>query len=281
MNLNLKKIFLEEEIKSYVRFNKEMMTVYDLSYLLIDFQAIINNLTEIICNNIGESYKIAKGEYITYGEIAKREAIRNDIVEQEHPRWQKEIEDNFKSFLVESNKKAANFRPRTTSGLKQTTSRKFNEKYRMNLKLNGFSKGSLVLDLANSLIVSIFTDFLKELATKKTGNPNIININIHINQYIQVDGETVNMIPKDSCIGSAIKVNKGSNQCQLDIQKCIHDIVEVSKPDENIEASVRRLLLELERSGVISKYVIYDERGIKTVVRDIERFIGNFMDIKI
>lgn len=283
--MGFEKILFEDEIESKVRFNKKMMTVYDLSYILIDFQAVINNLTEIIYDNIEEKYRIIEEkaiiERIYDSTKEENKAFRNEMVGPEHPRWQKEIEENIESMIFESNRRVANVSPRKTPGYKQTTSRKFNKKYQMNLRLNGFSKGSLFLDLVNSLIVSILTEFLKELVVKKTGNQNAININVYNNQYILIDGEAVKRIPKDSCVCSAIKVNLGSNQSQLDVQKCIHDVVESSKPDENIEESVRRLFRELEKSGIVNEQIIYDERGIKTAVRDIERFTGNFMYIRI
>lgn len=283
--MGFEKILFEDEIESKVRFNKQMMTVYDLSYILIDFQAVINNLTEIIYDNIEEKYRIIEEkaiiERIYDSTKEENKAFRNEMVGPEHPRWQKEIEENIESMIFESNRRVANVSPRKTPGYKQTTSRKFNKKYQMNLRLNGFSKGSLFLDLVNSLIVSILTEFLKELVVKKTGNQNAININVYNNQYILIDGEAVKRIPKDSCVCSAIKVNLGSNQSQLDVQKCIHDVVESSKPDENIEESVRRLFRELEKNGIVNEQIIYDERGIKTAVRDIERFTGNFMDIRI
>lgn len=88
-------------------------------------------------------------------------------------------------------------------------------------------------------------------------------------------------MPKDCCVASSIKLNQGNNQNQLDVQKYVHDVVESSRPDENIEESVKRLLCELKRDGIVNEQVIYDERGIKTAARDIERFTGNFMDIRI
>jgi hypothetical protein len=44
--MNINEAFFESKIKSKVRFGKIIETVYDLSYILIDFQAIINNLVE-------------------------------------------------------------------------------------------------------------------------------------------------------------------------------------------------------------------------------------------
>lgn len=43
-------VLLENEIRTNIRFDKNMETVYDLSYFLIDFQAVVNNLTDVICN---------------------------------------------------------------------------------------------------------------------------------------------------------------------------------------------------------------------------------------
>lgn len=37
--MKFEQIFWEYDIESVVRFNKELLTVYDLSYILIDFQA--------------------------------------------------------------------------------------------------------------------------------------------------------------------------------------------------------------------------------------------------
>lgn len=49
--MNINEAFFESKIKSKVIFGKTIETVYDLSYLLIDFQAIINNLVEMIHDN--------------------------------------------------------------------------------------------------------------------------------------------------------------------------------------------------------------------------------------
>lgn len=282
--MEFEKLFFEYDIESNVRFDKEMLTVYDLSYILIDFQAVINNMTEIIYDSIEEKYQIIETEtnrkqFDNFDETDKND-YKHEMVVQQHPSWQKEIEESIESIIYEPNRKAADINPRTKLGFKQTTSRRFNKKYQMNLKLNDFSKGSLILDLGNSLIVSILTEFLKELAWKKTGNQNSININIY-NQYILIDRKMINSFPKDSCVVNAISLNQVNNQAQLDVEKIVHDVVNLSRPDENIEDSVRRLLCELKRNGIVNEQVIYDERGIKTAARDIERFVGNFMDIRI
>ena len=82
-------------------------------------------------------------------------------------------------------------------------------------------------------------------------------------------------------MGKAIQINVNCNECYIDVQKCAHAIVESAQPDENIEESVKRLLVELNKNGFISEHVTYDSRGIKTAVKDIERFTGYFIDARI
>lgn len=278
--MKFEQIFWEYDIESVVRFNKELLTVYDLSYILIDFQAVINNMTEIIYDSMAEKFQIVKTKNYDLIDIIEKKEYEDIYVPQQHPSWQREIEKNAESVILGLNRKSADISNQTTLRYKQTTNRRFNRKHQMNLKLNGFSKGSLILDLANSLIVSILIEFLKELVGKKTGNEKIINTTIN-NQYILFDKEKIKILPKDSCVANAISFNNVNNQAQLEVKKIVHDVVKLSKPDENIEHSIRRLLCELKRNGIVNEYVIYDERGIKTAVRDIERFVGNFMDIKI
>lgn len=275
--MKFEQIFWEYDIESVVRFNKELLTVYDLSYILIDFQAVINNMTEIIYDSMAEKFQIAETKNYDLIDIIEKKEYEDIYVPQQHPSWQREIEKNAESVIWGPDRKSAD---QTSLRLKQTTNRRFNRKHQMNLKLNGFSKGSLILDLANSLIVSILIEFLKELVGKKTGNEKIINTTIN-NQYILFDKEKITILPKDSCVANAISFNNVNNQAQLEVKKIVHDVVNLSKPDENIEHSIRRLLCELKRNGIVNEYVTYDERGIKTAVRDIERFVGNFMDIKI
>lgn len=278
--MKFEQIFWEYDIESVVRFNKELLTVYDLSYILIDFQAVINNMTEIIYDSMAEKFQIVKTKNYDLIDIIEKKEYEDIYVPQQHPNWQREIEKNAESVILGLNRKSADISNQTTLRYKQTTNRRFNRKHQMNLKLNGFSKGSLILDLANSLIVSILIEFLKELVGKKTGNEKIINTTIN-NQYILFDKEKIKILPKDSCVANAISFNNVNNQAQLEVEKIVHDVVKLSKPDENIEHSIRQLLCELKRNGIVNEYVTYDERGIKTAVRDIERFVGNFMDVKI
>ena len=56
--MDLEKTFFENDIEMDVKFNKKIMSVYDLSYILIDFQAVINNLTEIIWESIRKKMKL-------------------------------------------------------------------------------------------------------------------------------------------------------------------------------------------------------------------------------
>lgn len=268
-------VLLENEIRTNIRFDKNMETVYDLSYFLIDFQAVVNNLTDVICNQ-GEVRRKHISQY-------EKELFRNqdiNYIDDSHPEWQKQIERNVKSYLFEPDRAVEDREPSVIIGLKQTTRRAFNRKYRMNMQLNGFSKGSLVLDILNSLLVGIIVEFIKELLVKKTGNENVININIE-NNFIYINDSFIKAIPKNSCVGQAIKIDTDQNINGLDVQKCARDIVESAKPDEDVEESVKRFLSELHKNSLISEAVIYDSRGIMTAVNDIERFTGHFVDIRV
>ena len=271
-------LFFDNMIESKIRFDKQMKTVYDLSYFLVDFQAFVNNLYEIIENDI-------KSRNMIWKAVADKAAdsplyqIRN-IKERvnEHPQWQKNIEEHLESLLfpeVKADRRVAILK----NNLKQTTNRKFNKKYELNLQLVDFSQGSLVLEVANALIVSLITEFLKELLFKQTGNSNAITININTgSNYIMINGSDIEGIPKNSCVYKAIRVLPGTNRNELDVKRCIHDVVAAAQPNQNTEESVRRFLEELNKNGLVSEMVIYDERGIKTAVRDFERLKGNFIN---
>ena len=68
-------LFFDNMIESKIRFDKQMKTVYDLSYFLVDFQAFVNNLYEIIENDIKSRNMIWKA----VGELLK--SAKNNIFE--------------------------------------------------------------------------------------------------------------------------------------------------------------------------------------------------------
>ena len=274
--MNWEELFWKNEIQSNIKFDKEMKTVFDLSYFLIDFQAVVNNMSEIIYDDV-----TGKNQITEVIPVLNNEDIQErKLIENEHPKWQKEIEKNVESFLFQSPDMAADYLPGAATRLKQTTNRNYNRKYQMNLQLKSFSKGSLVLDIVNSLIVSLITEFIKSVLVKQTGRENIINIDIK-NNYIYIDDSVIKAIPKNSCMGKAIRLNAGYNQSGFDAQKCIRDVVEAAQPDQNLEESVKRFLKELQKNGLVSEMAVYDSRGIKTAVRDIERLVGHFVDMKV
>ena len=277
----MKNIFFDQDIESNLRFNKDMTTVYDLSYMLLDFQAVINNIAELVCDSVDEKYEVIE-EKTDENHFGLIENIEEPYIYGiEHPRWQKEIENDIESLIYKKDSIVVNRNPKLLSGYKQTTNRRYNKRHQMNLKLNGFSHGSLILDLVNSLIVAIIIEFLKELTKKNTGNPNVMDLNIYNNQYIIIDGEDIRKIPQGTVLRNSIILTPGNNYNKLDVNRCVHDIVESSTPNEDIEGSIRRFLEELKRNGLVNEQVIYDERGIKTAVRDIDRFTGHFIDVRI
>lgn len=75
----LDELFLEEEIESKIKFNKEMVTVYDLAYLLIDFQAVINNMVDMIYNSIENRYQKVASKLIYDNTIMEESILKNEI----------------------------------------------------------------------------------------------------------------------------------------------------------------------------------------------------------
>lgn len=268
--------YLKNEIQTKIKFDKNMETVYQLSYFLVDFQAIINNFTEMVINSEHQGY-INERQPMEEKTLEIIEEWKGEIPEF-HQKYEKELPERIRfhdEVLV-----SAPYPKEKKERLKQTTNRRFNKKYQQNLCLRGFSKGSLVIDVASSLLVTVFTEFLKELVFQKTGNATAINITI-TNSLIYIDDSVVKMLPLQSCISNAIRIDTNSNTKLLDVQKCARDIVKSAKPSEDIEESVERLLLELKNNNLINESVIYDSRGKKTAARDIERFVGHFVDVSV
>lgn len=98
--MKFEQIFWDYDIESVVRFNKELLTVYDLSYILIDFQAVINNMTEIIYDSMAEKFQIVKTKNYDLIDIIEKKEYEDTYVAQQHPSWQREIEKNAESVIL-------------------------------------------------------------------------------------------------------------------------------------------------------------------------------------
>lgn len=266
-----------EQLDINVKLKKSVGTVFDLSYLLIDFQAVINGLTELI-DTVSEP--------VRYEIAAQRFPFIDKDYEGPYPskidmnyQWQKETENKLSSIIHINKNDTEIAADRSREGYKQTTSRRFNKKYRANLQLLDVRKGSLLLDVATPVFAGVILEFLKELIFQKTGKQDLIQINIQ-NNYININGSYINDIEKCNCISKAIVIKDKPGAVTIDTKDMINHIIKTAKPDDNIEQSVNRLLSVLEENNIIYESQSYDRRGMKTFVRDTDRFIGNLLDIR-
>lgn len=272
---DLFEIYKMKKVEYSILFKKEMNTVFDLSYFLIDLQAIVNGLYEVV-RACGELQYVKVAEFVPYHKIKEVTRIRE---EQERPKWQREAERiMLRELDYYTEEKVANVAGRKYVGYKQTTSRNFNNRYKDVWELRSFSKGSLILDITSSVICYFITEFLQALLKEKTGRNDIINVNIY-NNFIVIDKNKCQIIPNNS--GVIVPNSSDGNRFNLDVKRLSNEILSSASPDEDVEESVRRFINVLHAKGIVSESVIYDDRGIKTIVRDVNRMVGNFVDMRI
>lgn len=204
MIMRLYELGMENFINFSVRMQGNIETVFDLSYLLVDFQAVVNGLNEIVKDNnivkVEEMIELSEEKF--FYEIKEEKFYSKK--KNTHPEWQQQMENKMESIMYPMKRVASK-----TIGYRQTTSRNFNKKYRDELILKSFSKGSLVLDMAASVITGLIVEFIKNIMIQKTGNDNIMQVIIE-NNYIIINDSDVKYIPKNSCISQAITVVKAS-----------------------------------------------------------------------
>lgn len=227
----------EKGLDIEIIFRKKFTTLFDLTYLLVDIQAVVNGF----CDMVQEINRQKPNEEI---------CIKKEI----------------------SEKKSAGYR--------QTTNRLYNGKRKDNLQLHDFSKGSLILDIGASVIAGIIVEFLSEIMFQKN-HERITEVHIE-NSNIYIDGSYVRLMPKNSGLFGAVSVNTNlnANAVAIDPKQYIESVVQKAAPDEDIEASVKRLLSVMRKDGIIRDMRSYDSKGMKTLVRDTERLLGNFCDVK-
>ena len=267
-------LFSDKKIDYEITFGTEISSVFDLSYFLIDFQSVANGLSELIASSeIKDApYEIAnsiddENRYKLLEQDAGRHEV-NNVVEQGS------ISLNFEE------KDIVPLKQTKKNTYKQTTNRLFNKKYRKNWQLKGFSKGSLVLQLTSAIVEFLVIEFLKRLVEKKTGNNNIINTTI-TNSIIIINGNDINSLPPNSHISNSLIISNVRNEYSVDIKNYTDNIVNAAAPNENVEESVVRFLDVLKREGIIESRVSYDSRGVKKLVKDYDRMVGSFFDVRV
>ena len=202
-------------IEFYMR--KKVGSVYELSYLLVDIQAILGTFLYVL-DSEESSLTVSKSMYLP------------------------------------------------------TTSRSFTKKYADFMMLNDFKSGSIILNITSSVIAGLILEFLKRsiwgnnnseapITSTITNNNNIIvvNDNSPITRRIDIDERTGvrNISPSDyiNSLLSRVQIVEGDH-----------------------EYNVRKLLDVLIDQGIVTPNIVYNERGIVSLSRDIKRFEGHFLD---
>lgn len=265
-----------EKVNWKIRFSTEMETIFDLSYFLIDFQAIVNGLAEVVdsCNNL---YYMR--DYISTDEELIAEYNERDKENDSHPNWQREVVDLVEETIFWKQKPVVKVAENRSKGRKSTTTRNFNKKYRDEWELNSFSKGSLVLDLTTDLINYLLTEFVKAIVIKKTGREDAVNIDFE-NCLVLLDDARMQNLPERCTIRNSVVII-GDSGYRLDVKDYVNKILEEVQPDEDVEGSINRLLEVLHAKGVINQYDSYDSKGAKTVVYDVDRMMKSSFDIRV
>ncbi|MTI49725.1 MAG: hypothetical protein FH761_17985 [Firmicutes bacterium] len=267
-----------------ININIDFDTVYDLGYLLVDLQALITGITKVVEDsraNKNTELKVAEKafpyEYRSTTEIDdinhKIDKILDGINSSEKETLKREINQviinrNRRNELrVKDNK----IRPYPT------TTRRFAEKYKDKIKLKSFKQGSLTLGIVSTVISGIIWKFVERIFfTKDTNkmNTSISNNSIYIIK--DYTGSNIIDIPiekKHSLIDK--------NQEIVNIEKYIDKLVDRAEINHgDMERTIKNLLEILSKEGIINERVLYDEKGIKTINSDMERFIGNFFNKK-
>ncbi|MGQ7886812.1 hypothetical protein [Paenibacillus sp. WC2504] len=272
--------FTENELNIYLKFDTSFETVFDLSFLLVDLQTLISGFEYSIeastLESLSGNYAVAEkfNGYSIADEIIK--TIDNIIPMDEYKK--ERVKDEVSS-LVDRPK---NYLIAQEDDLKayRTSSRNFLKKRKNNLKLREFQQGSLILDIVGTVIGGIILTYVSKIIFQETKNPNIVNINIQ-NQKIAIykNGKVHTLNEREQRL---ITLENSNSDFEVSSVASLIDDIFSDVPTHlgNNEEAVRSLLLNLEERKLIPRTASYDQRAIKTIIRDVEKLKGNLLDIK-
>ncbi len=260
-----------------LKIDKSFNTVFDLSYTLIDIQALILGFIKTV-----EDSRFELG----YEMIASRDVHKPDIViERILETIDREL-DNIDKGEIETFKKEIvdvynDYQPlkleKKESQTYRTTHRNFLNKYKDNIKLESIASGSLILEIASGVLCGLIIEFLKRVIDKNSKNIES-PIQIHTKSnfcIINIQGDHQLINKNEFKKISAIVDNKKL----INIEDYISDTIsKVEIVPNNIEKSVNNLLQTLTKERIINESTLYNKKGIKTIVNDINRIKGNTFD---
>lgn len=254
-----------------IHYLQNYTNVFDLGNTLVDLQALVSGITRLCEDDSGLFY--GKELYNERENHISRHEIIKAIILDEIPEknsvnideLSKRIEEQFPP------EKAAQQSVRAYS----TISRSFSRKYKDLVRLNSFAQGSLILDIATSVISGLILKFVERLFGNET--PMQVTIN---NNFIIIDdnNKCKKVVRVEECRGEdTLNHIKGMTIDQY--FDSVLSSVEINNKD--VHKSVMSLLHKLSEQQVLSTRVIYNERGIKTLTNDIERMRGTLLDVSI
>ncbi|ABX41308.1 hypothetical protein [Lachnoclostridium phytofermentans] len=264
-------LFFAPIIDIEIHYLQQYTSVFDLGNTIVDLQALVSGITRICEDDCGlfleenPYYKIDKP-------IPRQEKIK-EIILDEVP------ENNIVDIDKLSKRIEAQFAPEKVAyqGVRAypTISRKFSRRYKNLIRLNTFSQGSLILDIATSVISGLILKFIERLFVDDSS----IQVTINNNIIIINDNDSNKKIVRVKEYNSQEVLAQSRGMTLDQYYDAILSSVEVNNQD--IETSVVSLLQKLSNDKILSTQVIYDKKGIKTLTNDIERMRGNLLDVSI
>jgi hypothetical protein len=268
-----------------LKFDAKYTNIFDLGSTFFDLQSLLSGITRVYDDDNQNKFEVVSS-------IAPR--IRNDEDYYERQRL-KRIDDLIDNYFTEATEfQKRRFKKEIENELKgpnddlidiykepvikpyPTSSRNFNKKYKRIVELEKFEQGSLLLTITSTVLAGIILKFVEKIAFEEDAK-----IKIEVNNNIIV-------INQDNGTKSMVRINDQSNKNSnatmknsgIEIERYIDDVISRVELDKyDIEESVRSLLNVLATDGYFNKNIIYNKKGIKTIVNDIERFRGNYIDI--
>ena len=161
-------------------------------------------------------------------------------------------------------------------GFLPITSRRYSKSYLQGIKIKDFKKGSLVLSIfsgvASGIILMIIQETYKKMHPEES-KPIIQITNHYENCHITINGDQIELMPYNSILRNSINEDRNRNLFTLDAQKYVDRIIKEVNPNKNLEDNIRRCVDVLREENLIIVPVMYDSKGMRTVVNYAGRVI--------
>lgn len=277
MNFDSYEFFESTLINLEVKFRNDYRNVLDLGTSLIDFQAIISGFARIFEDDtFGMSKEYEFNTLIKNDENNIRTKRLKNLISYELPQIDPDKVEHLSTLIDMQYRPEKRVASEKTDTIRTypTTSRRFSDRYKHLLILKEFRQGSLVLELATSVAAGLILKFIERLLFK---GEEKLNVQINNNIIIIEDGSDKRKIIR---IEDSPKLhNEHKYKSQTKINEYYDSIINAIQIEEDIEKSVLNFLNKMAEEKLLSKKVVYDKRGVKTLINDIERFRGNFFDV--